>query len=95
MDSLSQIVLGGAVAAACVPAPHRRAALLAGALVLSDLRMGLERAYTFNFAVAARADGRWRPIAPQAVPAGEGGMSPGGLGPAWRAIWRRIWHEPG
>ncbi|MDR1074795.1 MAG: metal-dependent hydrolase [Xanthomonadaceae bacterium] len=31
MDSLSQIVLGGAVAAAIVPAGHRRAALLAGA----------------------------------------------------------------
>ena len=31
MDSLSQIVLGGAVAAAVVPAAHRRAALLAGA----------------------------------------------------------------
>lgn len=31
MDSLSQIVLGGAVTAAVVPARHRRAALLAGA----------------------------------------------------------------
>ncbi|WP_148100521.1 hypothetical protein, partial [Stenotrophomonas sp. 278] len=29
MDSLSQIVLGGAVAAAIAPAGHRRAALLA------------------------------------------------------------------
>ncbi|MBK6613900.1 metal-dependent hydrolase [Ottowia sp.] len=72
-----------------------RAQARGDALVLSDLRMGLEPAYTFNFAVAARAGGRWRPIAPQAVPAGEGGiLSPGGLAPAWRAIWRRIWHEP-
>ena len=31
MDSLSQIVLGGAVAGAIVPGRHRRAALLAGA----------------------------------------------------------------
>ena len=31
MDSLSQIVLGGAVAAAIAPPAHRRAALLAGA----------------------------------------------------------------
>ena len=31
MDSLSQIVLGGVIAAACVPGCHRRAALAAGA----------------------------------------------------------------
>ena len=39
MDSLSQIVLGGAVAAAVVPASHRRAALAAGAVLgtLPDL----------------------------------------------------------
>ena len=39
MDSLSQIVLGGAVAAAVVPARHRRAALAAGAVLgtLPDL----------------------------------------------------------
>ncbi|WP_411849921.1 metal-dependent hydrolase [Stenotrophomonas sp. LGBM10] len=39
MDSLSQIVLGGAVAAAIAPAGHRRAALLAGAALgtLPDL----------------------------------------------------------
>jgi inner membrane protein len=39
MDSLTQIVLGAAVAAAVVPARHRRAALLAGALLgtLPDL----------------------------------------------------------
>lgn len=39
MDSLSQIVLGGALAAAIAPAGHRRAALLAGAALgtLPDL----------------------------------------------------------
>ncbi len=39
MDSLSQIVLGGALAAAIAPADHRRAALLAGAALgtLPDL----------------------------------------------------------
>lgn len=39
MDSLSQIVLGAAVAAACVPARHRRKALLVGAALgtLPDL----------------------------------------------------------
>ncbi|KAA2285267.1 metal-dependent hydrolase [Arenimonas fontis] len=39
MDSLTQILLGGSVAAACVPAGHRRAALGAGAVLgtLPDL----------------------------------------------------------
>ena len=39
MDSLTQIVLGGAVAAAIAPPGHRRAALLAGAALgtLPDL----------------------------------------------------------
>ena len=39
MDSLSQIVLGAAVAGAIAPARHRRAALLAGAVLgtLPDL----------------------------------------------------------
>jgi inner membrane protein len=39
MDSLTQIVLGASVAAVVVPAPHRRAALIAGALLgtLPDL----------------------------------------------------------
>ncbi|MEJ7686523.1 MAG: metal-dependent hydrolase [Variovorax sp.] len=39
MDSLTQIVLGGAVAAAVVPAAHRRRALIAGAVLgtLPDL----------------------------------------------------------
>ena len=39
MDSVSQAVLGAAVAAACVPARHRRKALLAGAMLgtLPDL----------------------------------------------------------
>ncbi len=39
MDSLTQIVLGGAVAAACVPSSQRRRALVAGALLgtLPDL----------------------------------------------------------
>ena len=39
MDSLTQIVLGGAIAAAIAPPRHRRAALLAGAALgtLPDL----------------------------------------------------------
>ncbi|MEP6907079.1 MAG: metal-dependent hydrolase [Pseudoxanthomonas sp.] len=50
MDSLSQIVLGGALAAAIVPARHRRAALLAGAALatLPDLDSLPIRLFTDN-----------------------------------------------
>lgn len=50
MDSLSQIVLGGAVAAAIAPAGHRRAALLAGAGLgtLPDLDVFVVNALTDN-----------------------------------------------
>ena len=41
MVSLSQIVLGGAVAGAIVPGRHRRAALLAGARVVVGTDTGL------------------------------------------------------
>lgn len=57
-------------------------------LVLSDLRMGAEPDYTFRFAVAARNDGRWQPIAPEQ------------LEWPWQArrdlegMWRRIWQSP-
>ena len=36
-----------------------------GALVLSDLRMGSEPDYSFNFVVAERDDGEWQGIAPR------------------------------
>ncbi|KRG41988.1 hypothetical protein ARC78_09905 [Stenotrophomonas pictorum JCM 9942] len=50
MDSLSQIVLGGAVAASLAPAGHRRAALLAGAALgtLPDLDGLFIAAFTDN-----------------------------------------------
>ena len=64
-------------------------------LVLSDLRMGLEPAYSFNFAVAQRRGGAWQPMPPTQVPAGEGAVfSREGMGAAWRQLWRRMWHEP-
>ena len=67
-----------------------------GTLVLSDLRMGLEPDYTFNFAVARRgADGRWQPQPPQRVPTGPGAaLSRDGLGALWRHMRQRIAHEP-
>ena len=66
-------------------------------LVLSDLRMGLEPAYTFNFGVAQRgAQGEWQPLAPPQRVATEPGsaLSRDGIGPVLRAVWQRIWHEP-
>ena len=59
-----------------------------GRLVLSDLRMGAEPDYSFNFAVAERDGGRWRAIPPEQ------------LSWPWEArrrlaqMWHRIWNEP-
>lgn len=59
-----------------------------GRLVLSDLRMGAEPDYSFNFAVAERDGRRWRAIAPEQ------------LSWPWEArrrlaqMWHRIWNEP-
>ena len=57
-------------------------------LVLSDLRMGAEPDYSFNFAVAAREGTTWREIPPRQ------------LSWPWQArrrlaeMWQRIWREP-
>lgn len=67
-------------------------------LVLSDLRMGLEPDYTFNFAVATRGPGAaWQALTPPVrVPASGGAaLSPDGIGALWRGVWQRIWHTPG
>ncbi len=72
-----------------------RAQVLDGRLVLSDLRMGLEPDYTFNFVVAEQVDGQWRPITPGQVRADY--SSPAARADAGRrlaAMWQRIWHEP-
>ena len=59
-----------------------------GRLVLSDLRMGAEPDYSFNFAVAGRDGDGWREIAPEQ------------LSWPWEArrrlpeMWDRIWTEP-
>ncbi|MCA0393706.1 MAG: metal-dependent hydrolase [Proteobacteria bacterium] len=59
-----------------------------GQLVLSDLRMGAEPDYSFNFAVAERDGAGWRAIPPQQ------------LAWPWEArrrlgqMWDRIWTEP-
>ncbi|NZA25292.1 metal-dependent hydrolase [Luteimonas sp. SJ-92] len=59
-----------------------------GRLVVSDLRMGAEPDYSFNFAVAERDGAGWRPIPPEQ------------LSWPWQArrrlgeMWTRIWNEP-
>ncbi|MEN1958645.1 metal-dependent hydrolase [Luteimonas changyuni] len=59
-----------------------------GQLVLSDLRMGAEPDYSFNFAVAERQGDGWREIPPKQ------------LSWPWEArrrladMWRRIWTAP-
>jgi inner membrane protein len=61
-------------------------------LVLSDLRMGLDPDYTFNFAVAEpRGDG-WQAIAPEQiqVPLPISGAS--GFKRLIGAVWHRTWH---
>ncbi|MGY1519450.1 metal-dependent hydrolase [Luteimonas sp. A482] len=59
-----------------------------GRLVLSDLRMGAEPDYSFNFVVAQRDGEQWRAIPPEQ------------LSWPWEArrrlgqMWHRIWNEP-
>ena len=72
-----------------------RARVVDGRLVLSDLRMGLEPDYTFNFVVAEQADGQWRAIVPEQVRVDY--RSPAARADAGRrlaALWQRIWHAP-
>jgi inner membrane protein len=57
-------------------------------LVLSDLRMGAEPDYTFNFAVAARDGGGWRAIPPEQL------RWPRDAGRRLAGLWDRIWNEP-
>ena len=66
--------VGALAGAAGIPAVARlawfnhgfmRASEVDGQLVLSDLRMGSEPSYSFNFAVAEREGGQWRAIPPR------------------------------
>ncbi|MFO1473264.1 MAG: metal-dependent hydrolase [Lysobacterales bacterium] len=60
-----------------------------GTLVLSDLRMGSEPDYSFNFAVARDHDGRWVALDPPRQPRFEWKLRRG-----WGELWKRIWREP-
>lgn len=72
-----------------------RASVVNDELLLSDLRMGLEQDYSFNFLVARRVDGQWQGVEPrQMAPAYS---MPAGREDAFAAlarIWQRIWHRP-
>lgn len=91
-------------AAAHLPAVQRltwfnggfmRARQQGDALVLSDLRMGLEPAYSFNFAVARWQGGAWQAMPPARAAAGEGAVfTRQGIGAAWQRVWQRMWQQP-
>ena len=69
-----------------------RAQVQDGELVLSDLRMGLEPDYNFNFAVAAGDGDGWRAIAPrQLLPAYRQAGNRGVLRQRLGQVWQRIW----
>ncbi|MBN8212655.1 MAG: metal-dependent hydrolase [Xanthomonadales bacterium] len=59
-----------------------------GTLILSDLRMGLEPDYIFNFIVAKRNSPTWREIPPQQL------TWPWNAAGRLRDMWGRIWKEP-
>ncbi|HYM87337.1 MAG TPA: metal-dependent hydrolase, partial [Pseudoxanthomonas sp.] len=73
-----------------------RARITDGKLVLSDLRMGLEPDYSFNFIVAERAaDSEWQAIPPtQQQTAYRAPVAKGELKETLQALWRRIWVQP-
>lgn len=56
-----------------------------GMLILSDLRMGFEPDYIFNFAVAKRNSPTWREIPPQQL------QWPWDAAGRLRKVWARIW----
>ncbi len=73
-----------------------RAQVVDGELVLSDLRMGLEPEYNFNFVVAKQAaDGRWEEIPPRQLQAAyRAPVARGHLREALARMWGRIWQSP-
>ena len=62
-----------------------------GLLVLSDLRMGIDPNYSFNFGVARQAGQQWQALdMPMRVRAsGPGALSRANLGMLWHGTWER------
>ncbi|WP_369934096.1 metal-dependent hydrolase [Xanthomonas tesorieronis] len=72
-----------------------RAQVKDGELVLSDLRMGLEPDYNFNFAVARQHGNGWEAIAPRQLQAAyRAPAARGQIRAALARMWQRIWVEP-
>ena len=72
-----------------------RARVVDDHLVLSDLRMGMEPDYSFNFAVAELVDGQWQAIAPEQIRAEFARPERRAeAGARLAAMWRRIWQAP-
>ncbi|HEX7803263.1 MAG TPA: metal-dependent hydrolase [Pseudoxanthomonas sp.] len=72
-----------------------RSQMVGDELVLSDLRMGLEPDYNFNFAVAVREGGQWRAIPPRQLQAAyRAPVASGKLKDALARLWHRIWRQP-
>jgi len=72
-----------------------RAQVKDGELVLSDLRMGLEPDYNFNFAVARQNGDGWQAIEPRQLQAAyRAPVARGQIRAALAKMWRRIWAEP-
>ncbi|MCD7098233.1 metal-dependent hydrolase [Stenotrophomonas sp. MMGLT7] len=72
-----------------------RAQVVDGELVLSDLRMGLEPQYNFNFVVARQRGAGWEELPPRQVEAAyRAPVARGQLGDALARMWWRIWRQP-
>jgi len=72
-----------------------RAEVVNDTLVLSDLRMGAEPDYVFNFVVAKRDGDTWRAVPPTRMPSAVFTASAGGgLRQALAGVWTRIWRSP-
>ncbi|AER55681.1 hypothetical protein DSC_05140 [Pseudoxanthomonas spadix BD-a59] len=70
-----------------------RAQVQGKTLVLSDLRMGLDPDYTFNFAVAQWRADQWQAIAPRQIKAPLPISGASGFKRLMSALWHRIWHQ--
>jgi len=72
-----------------------RAEVVDGELIVSDLRMGLEPNYNFNFVVAHQNEqGGWEPVTParQLDNAWRAPVAEGRAGEAITRLWQRIWN---
>lgn len=89
MDALEQVAGLPAVARlAWFNRGFMKAAERDGQLVLSDLRMGAEPDYSFNFVVAQRDGAGWRGIPPEQL------AWPWDASRRLEQMWDRIWVEP-